>query len=522
MMSAFKEGYENFIRLNGAELGADVGAVYVGKVEDEIEKLDKALNEPTRKIDKPSIDVVKGFVAEWWHEGTFNIDAALKGVETRANAPDDNKLVDISLSSGDQYQVKYYKMKHDYDKHGNIKEVASAKAQAKTNLERYKEYCSEYRRDHNGQEPPKTAEVWLEGRLPDDPYYMGQGRIIPAEQMKEAQKWLKKKIAKEANGGRQEQVKRYQETLDKLTDRLESSDGAESIPLTEKEAKELAMLAKEGGFDPAEWGLTTEELMEFEYIMNQSFQAGLTAALVSVALRVAPEVCEIICKLLKDGEIDAEQFKHLGFAAVGGSVEGFVRGTVAAAVTIACKSGLMGETLKELNPSIIGAITAIAMNTVKNACLLAIGKLSKHDFASKCAEDLVITVCSIGVGTASAAMATALFTPAAAILGYMIGSFVGSVVGSFVYKGIYSCVLSFCVESGSTFFGLVDQNYELPNDILKKIGTEVFEYERFEPDRFTYSSFQPKRFEYDRFEPVKINITFLRRGVIGVGMIGYV
>lgn len=515
-MSAFKDGYDNFVRLNDAKLGADAGGVYVNGIETEIEKLVRAMNEPRRKIDNSDINSVKGFVAEWWHEGTFNIDAALKGTEIRAYAPDDNGLVDIKLSSGDKYQVKYRQMK--LDKERNVKEVASAKDQAKTNFQKYKEYCAK----HKGQKPLKTEEEWLDGRLPDDPYYLGQGRVIPADQMKAAQEWLKRKIAEEANGKRPEQVKRYQETLDKLTDRLESSDGAESIPLTEAEAKDLAKIAKEEGFDPAEWGLTTEELMEFEYIMNQAFKAGLSAALVSVVLKVAPEVCGIICKLLKDGEIDAEQFKRLGFAVVGGSVEGFVRGTVAAAVTIACKAGLMGEPLKRLNPSIIGAITAIAMNTVQNACLLAIGKLSKHDFASKCAEDLVITACSIGVGTAGAAMATALFTPAAAVLGYMIGSFVGSVVGSFVYKGIYSCFLSFCVESGSTFFGLVDQNYELPKDVLKKIGTEVFEYEKFEPVRFTYQSFQPYRFEYKRFEAIKVDIAFLRRGVISVGMIGYV
>lgn len=510
MMSTFKDGYDNFIRLNGAELGVDAGVVYVGRVEDEIEKLVKALNEPTRKIDKANIDSVKGFVAEWWHEGTFNIDAALKGVETRANAPDDNGLVDIFLMTGDKYSVKYYK-------HGD----KSAAQQAKINYERYKEYCANYRRKHNGQNPSVTAEEYIKEKFPDDPYYLGQGRLIPSDQMKDAQEWLKRKIAEEANGGRPEQVKRYQETLDKLTDRLKSSDGAESVPLTEAEAKELAKITKEGGFDPAEWGLTTEELMEFEYIMNQAFKAGLSAALVSVVLKVAPEVCGIICKLIKEGEVDAEQFKHLGFAAVSGGAEGFIRGTVAAAVTTACKAGLMGETLKTLNPSIMGAITAIAMNTIQNACLLAVGKISKHDFACKCAEDLVITACSVGVGMAGAAAATALFSPAAAVFGYIVGSFVGSVIGSFVYKGVYSCVISFCIESGSTFFGLVDQNYELPKDILEKIGVKVFEYEKFEPVKFTYQSFQPKRFEYRRFEPIKIDITFLRRGVIGVGTIGY-
>ncbi|MCM1247251.1 MAG: hypothetical protein NC251_02350 [Lachnoclostridium sp.] len=509
-MSTFKDGYDNFVHLNSIQLGADAGAVYVGKIEDEIEKLAKALNEQRRKIDNVSINYAKGFVAEWWHEGAFNIDAAVKGVKTRAEAPDDNGLVDIVLTSGGKYQVKYYKS-------GD----RSAKQQAKINYERYKEYCAKYRKEHNGQNPPVTAEEYLKEKFPNDPYYLGQGRLIPTDQMKDAKAWLERKIVEETNGGRPEQVKRYRDTLDKLTDRIKSSDGAESIPLTEEEARELAKLAKEGGFDPAEWGLTTEELVEFEYIMNQAFKAGLSAALVSVVLKIAPEVCGIICKLIKDGKINAEQFKHLGFAAISGGAEGFVRGTVAAAVTTVCKAGLMGETLKMLNPSIIGAITAIAMNTIQNACLLAIGKIRKHDFAYKCAEDLVITVCSVGVGMAGAAVATAWFTPAATVFGYMIGSFVGSVVGSFMYKGIYSCVISFCIESGSTFFGLVDQCYELPKDIIEKIGVKVFEYEKFEPVKFTHQSFQPQHFRYRQYEPIRVDITFLRRGVIGVGAIGY-
>ena len=510
-MSAFKDGYDNFISLNDAKLGADAGAAYVDRIGAEIENLVKALNEPTRKIDQASVDSVKGFVAEWWHEGTFNIDAALKGLKTQASAPDDNGLVDIFLTSGEKYSVKYYK-------HGD----KSALQQAKTNRERYKEYCNQYRSKHNGENPAVTEKEYIKNNFPDAPYYLGQGRLIPADQMKDAQEWLKRQIAKEANGGRPEQVKRYQEALDKLTDRLKSSDGVESIPLTEEEAKELAKLAKEGGFDPAEWGLTTESLMEFEYIMNQAFKAGLSAALVSMVLKVAPEICGIISKLIEDGEVDVEQFKRLGFAAVSGGAEGFVRGTLAAAITTACKAGIMGETIRELNPGVIGAITAIAMNTIQNACLLAIGKINKHEFASKCAEDFIITLCSIGLGVAGAATVTALFSPAAAVFGYMIGSFVGAVIGSFVYKGIYSCVISFCVESGSTFFGLVDQNYELPTDILEEIGAKVFEYEKFKPRIFAYKSFQPKQFEYKRFEPIKIDVTFLRRGVIGVGKIGYV
>lgn len=127
-MSAFRDGYENFVYLNDAKIGADAGSLYISGIETEIEKIVTAMNEPRRKIDKSDINSVKGFVAEWWHEGTFNIDAALKGVEARASAPDDNGLVDIFLTSGEKYSAKYYKSGDE-----------SAKQQAKSNLQRYKE-----------------------------------------------------------------------------------------------------------------------------------------------------------------------------------------------------------------------------------------------------------------------------------------------------------------------------------------------------------------------------------------------
>src|SRR5690606_10545836 len=132
------------------------------------------------------------------------------------------------------------------------------------------------------------------------------------------------------------------ETLDKLTDRLISGNVAESVPLTEEEAKELAKLAKDAGFDPEECGLTTEQLIGMKDIMRQAYKAGLSAALVSVVLKVAPEICRIIMKYIKKGYVELESFKKLGFAALKGGGEGFVRGTVSAAVTVAIKSGKLG------------------------------------------------------------------------------------------------------------------------------------------------------------------------------------
>ena len=103
----------------------------------------------------------------------------------------------------------------------------------------------------------------------------------------------------------------------------------------------------------------------------------------------------------------------------------------------------------------------------------------------------------------------------------MLGSFIGGVIGGFAYNIGHSLFMSFCVDSGCTFFGLVDQNYELPQEILDEIGIDVFEYEKFDYESFKYDSFQFDSFTPDVFEYDKFGITIIRRGVIGVGKIGY-
>ena len=84
-MSAFKQGFDNYLNLCGADLGAQIGNEYVGSVQKEIDRLVKMMNEPKRKVDKVDIAHLQGFVAEWWHDGTYNIDAAVKGNKIRTD-----------------------------------------------------------------------------------------------------------------------------------------------------------------------------------------------------------------------------------------------------------------------------------------------------------------------------------------------------------------------------------------------------------------------------------------------------
>lgn len=349
----------------------------------------------------------------------------------------------------------------------------------------------------------------------NDPIYSGQIRIIPRDQLEEATQYLERMIKIEAER-RPEQVYRYQETLDLLNDRLSDDKGAESIPLSKKEAEVLATLAKQGKINADELGLTTEELIKYDYIIQQALKAGLTAATISVVLKVAPEIIKAIDYLMKNGEINAEQFKKIGFAAVSGGAEGFIRGSVSAAITASCKAGLLGETLKSIDPMIVGTVTVLTMNVIRNAFQAAIGKKTRTQISGELVRDMYISACSlIGSGISQAFIEVP-------VLGYMIGSFVGSIIGSFTYNVGYKAVVSFCVESGFTMFGLVEQDYTLPKDIIEQMGVETFEYETFQYETFEPEGFTPDTFEPESLEPDTLDITFMRRGVIGVSKVGYV
>lgn len=82
--------------------------------------------------------------------------------------------------------------------------------------------------------------------------------------------------------------------------------------------------------------------------------------------------------------------------------------------------------------------------------------------------------------------------------------------------------MSFCVDTGFTMFGLVKQDYTLPEDVLKDIGIDVFKYEKFLPVQFQQQCFSAITFERQKFEANTLGIRILRRGVIGVSEVGYI
>lgn len=504
-MTAFSEGYDYAAQHLGSQVATGGSDRYVAQVEDAIETLRRNLNAFEGFKTKP--DTLKGDVAEFWHAGTFNIDAKARGSSNEAfvNRSHDFASADISTNFEKIFGLKYYKTGE-----------ASAKQQAKSVFERFYEYRAGGGKDDINAFLEKRG--FSDSSVLHDPIYQGQIRVIPKDQIETAIAWLEQKIAKES-ANRPEQVTRYQETLSMLSDRLKDNCGTESVPLSEADAKALAVLAKEGDVTAEQLkrlGISADEVIRFEYLAKQAFQSGLTAATFSVVLKTVPEIYKAISSLIENGKISRDQFRRIGFAAASGSAEGFIRGTVAAAITTACKSGMLGETAKSISPSIIGMATVLALNTMKNAFDVAYGRKTRAELAQELTKELIISSFAIAGGTITQGL---IEIP---VLGFMLGSFLGSVVGSFAYNCGYRATMSFCTDTGFTMFGLVKQDYTLPEEALEYIGVDVFRPKKFQPHSFQPHTFKARTFTPQQFEPKTLEIYFLRRGVIGVSEIGYI
>ena len=105
------------------------------------------------------------------------------------------------------------------------------------------------------------------------------------------------------------------------------------------------------------------------------------------------------------------------------------------------------------------------------------------------------------------------------VIGYLIGSLVGSAC-AVVYNIGKRKLISFCIDSGFTCFGLVDQNYELPEEVLLELGVDLIPISKAEISRTSIKNVTVSA-NINRTNYETIDIKFLRRGVIGVNKIGY-
>lgn len=82
--------------------------------------------------------------------------------------------------------------------------------------------------------------------------------------------------------------------------------------------------------------------------------------------------------------------------------------------------------------------------------------------------------------------------------------------------------ISFCADTGFTCFGLVEQDYKLPDDVLNELGIETIPILQTQVEKIDVPGTAVSTTNVHKSEYETIGITVLRRVVIRINKIGYV
>lgn len=470
----------------------DLKNQHIDRINAAIDELKNSINEHTYK--GLPVSKFKGYVAEEWHAGTFNINAIRNNSENRAEAVHSNKggSVDIDTNFGKQYSSKYYE---------SAEKAEKAQAALFSDSKEIK--------------------------------YQGQERLIAEGQTKDAEYWAgRREITTKYNTEKDPVVaknlsKAHRETAKHLTEKVSDGEGNESKPLSIKKSEQIAKEAKKGKFDPEKHNIKKSEHIEYiakedEYhidYIDKALKAGLTAAAITAITQLVPEFYKAIDYLIKNGEIDVQQLKNSGVKIMSASAESFLRGSIAYGVELAIQEGLLGAAMKAVPPTVVGAMVTIVMGTIKSSILVAAGKMTPREMGVKFIDTVVISTGYLAAIKIGGIIGQAL-APNLPLIGYAIGSLIGCSV-AVVYNIGKKKLISFCVDTGFTCFGLVDQNYELPESVLDELGIGTANISRAEINRSQVSTTGSVG-NVDRTNYETVQMTMVKRGVIGVNKVGYV
>lgn len=476
--SPVEKGWEFSAHIIGANAASTMGSIYVNAVEEAITKLQNNINNTAVAHGALGIDQLQGFVYEEFAAGTFNVDAIAAGSRDRAIVLHENGLnsVDIHLKSGKDYSAKSYKTVE-----------TTVKAQAK------------YDRDAGHAS------------------YEGQERLsaLSDKELKEAET-IANHLAGKNSENRPEVAEAYSDTAKHLKNRIENDEGVSSRVSTRKENAKMAEEAKEGKFNAEDHDITVQNSIKTEYIVKQALKAGYTAAVITMVTQLAPEIYKAIDYLIKNDELDPKEILRLGEKGISAGAEGFLRGTISSSLTIMCESGKLGAAFVGIPAPIIGTMTVLAMQTIKNSILVAAGKMTPQQMGEAFVDTVVISSGYLIGGAIGQALLAG-----APVVGYLLGSLVGTAF-SVVYNIGKKKLISFCVDTGFTCFGLVEQDYQLPEEVLNSMGINTIKINQTPVHQTRISTAQISQATINRTNYETIGFTMPRRGIIDVNKVGYV
>lgn len=553
----FEKGYRYYCEsmAAGYAAGTSTGTLdgqfeYIFQQNDQIGKLIEEINDLSETYRNNTPGSRQGFLFEAFHRKTYDLDRV---VNHQAHLPEAAQPAMNGYASPDAvvdniaYNAKVYA-----DGHATFKDALS-----KTHRQVYNEL--------NGRisEEQFKAERGITGSL-DELKYKGQKHLVVSDQ-KDVIKGDARSAAKASANRGTFREKNYRDIQRDTVDRIEDQYGNRSIPISKSGLEDLDNLTLNKQLSPETlraFGIDPSVTISWEQLkqqlINQTLKTGVTASVIAAVLSIIPIMINAISLLSEEGRFDHEAFCELGYQSLSIPAKSFLIGCSTSAVINAsnflklkdaAKNAIEAKPLTGIQCSLIAVAVSILISTTEIAIMRAFGKISRAQMADRIFDCCLTSTLSILTGYVSQKVIThlvsaatqeafdAIFTaivskvfgvtfttalPVFSVLSYLAGSVIGFAIAKLIHCATKKIIFSFCVESGCTFFGIVDQNYELPQEVIDAIGIEVFDYEKFEYDSFQADSFQFDTFSPDTFEYEKFGIRILRRGVIEFGKIGYI
>jgi len=304
-----------------------------------------------------------------------------------------------------------------------------------------------------------------------------------------------------------------------LNDHIEH-DGIDSLPASNERYENIAKtVLGEEEYNPSDDGVTLDNVVQTNLLVSEALKGGATAAAITFVMQMAPEVVKIIRYLARNGEIDIHQISRFGEQAITSTARSFLRGSIASGMVIASKKGLLGAGMQSLNSSVIGALVAVVMETSLNSLKLASGSISSREMGLAFIDNTVTAVSWIYAAKLGGNIAQVI-APHLPGLGFLIGSLIGCSI-SILYNVGKNQFISFCKDTGFTCFGLVDQNYAVPEELLREMGVETIQIPRAKIDRASVDLIRSTS-PVHKIEHESVEYRTVKRGVIGLNKVGYV
>jgi hypothetical protein len=462
-MSKFQRDFRNAADNFGGGVAAGDADAYAKRVEAALEDV---ITEMGRLADnKKGLHYAKGDVAEAWHAGTFNVDAVRRGADSAAFAPRDASPVDVAVRSGgttEAAQLKYY------------------------------------------GSPTNTAKAISHPKYSD----LGQ-KVVPSDQVDGVREAAARLAAKNAEM-RPEVADSYGHTRNTVDDRLRL-DGTKSRPLSEQEARDIVKdLRQKGDVDRERFGLTPQQVIQWEDVLREATTAAVRAAVLSAALKAAPHLIAIGRKALETGELNASDFSPLARELPITLLRSGIAGGLSATLVGAARMGALGTRLQSIDPTLVAAGVTLAISAFETSFLAARGEITWPVAAARISQDGLVLASAMG----GAALGQALLP--IPMLGAMIGNIAGAVVARLTIDQVGGAVLGIAAETGWTVFGLVEQDHQVPAQLLAESGWSVLDVRKLQPAQLRIQTFQPTK-----LDPRTIDVKVLRRGVVAFGRVAY-